>query len=124
MRTRRGPIQTRDSRNAVIQLTRLRHGDAMYLNPDLFERVDTHVDTVVRLTDGTEYVVIEPAEEIVRRIVEMRARIIALAGMMQSGAAMWSSPPPTGPPDDDQPRELTTPDQPMEPVRVDGEHAS
>jgi flagellar protein FlbD len=81
----------------VIQLTRLRHDDALYLNPDLFERVDTHVDTVVRLTDGTEYVVTEPAEEIVRRIIEFRARIIAIAGMMQSGATAWSSPSATEP---------------------------
>lgn len=93
----------------MIQLTRLRHGDAMYLNPDLFERVDTHVDTVVRLTDGTEYVVVEPAEEIVRRIVELRARIIAIAGMMQSGSSIWTSPP-SKPPDADQVRELAPPD--------------
>ncbi len=79
----------------MIQLTRLRHGDPMYLNPDLFERVDTHVDTVVRLIDGTEYVVVEPAEEIVRRIIDHRARIIAIAGMMQSGAAAWTTPPAT-----------------------------
>lgn len=76
----------------MIQLTRLRHGDTMFLNPDLFERVDTHVDTVVRMTDGTEYVVIEPAEEIVRRIIDLRARIIAIAGMMQSGAVVWTYP--------------------------------
>ncbi len=69
----------------------------MYLNPDLFERVDTHVDTVVRLIDGTEYVVTEPAEEIVRRIVELRARTIAIAGMMQSGAVAWTTPPNTAP---------------------------
>ncbi len=92
----------------MIQLTRLRHGDTMFLNPDLFERVDTHVDTVVRLTDGTEYVVIEPAEEIVRRIVDLRARIIAIAGMMQSGAVAWTNPPEQ--PSDAKPvRELTGP---------------
>lgn len=70
----------------MIHLTRLRHGETFYLNPDLFERVDTHVDTVIRLIDGTEYVVVEPAEEIVRRIAEFRARIIALAAVLQSTA--------------------------------------
>lgn len=70
----------------MIQLTRLRHGDTFYLNPDLFERVDTHIDTVIRLTDGTEYVVVEPADEIARRIAEFRARVIALAAVLQSNA--------------------------------------
>lgn len=79
----------------MIHLTRLRHGQTFYLNPDLFERVDTHVDTVIRLTDGTEYVVVEPAEEIVKRIAEFRARVIALAAVLGSTAFAtgepWSS---------------------------------
>lgn len=66
----------------MIQLTRLRHGEPFFLNPDLFERVDSHVDTVVRLQDGTEYVVREPGDEIVRRIVAFRAEVIALAARM------------------------------------------
>jgi flagellar protein FlbD len=70
----------------VIQLTRLRHGDTFYLNPDLFERVDTHIDTVIRLTDGTEYVVVESADEIARRIAEFRARVIALAAVLGPNA--------------------------------------
>ncbi len=43
----------------MITLTRLRQNTPFILNPDLIERVDTHVDTVVRLTSGTEYVVNE-----------------------------------------------------------------
>lgn len=70
----------------MIPLTRLRHDEIFYLNPDLFERVDGHVDTVIRLTDGTEYVVVEAPDEIVRRIAEFRARIIAVAAMLQTGA--------------------------------------
>ena len=48
-----------------------------FLNPDLIERVDTHVDTVIRLTSGTEYVVVETGDEIVRRTGEFRAQILA-----------------------------------------------
>lgn len=70
----------------VIHLTRLRHAEPFFLNPDLFERVDTHADTVVRLSNGTEYVVNEPAEEIVRRIVEYRARVLALAAIIEKRA--------------------------------------
>ncbi len=68
----------------MIQLTRLRHGEPLYLNPDLFERVDTHVDTVVRLTNGHEYVVAEPADEIARRVVEYRAQVLGLAVALQT----------------------------------------
>ena len=61
----------------MIPLTRLRHGQAFFLNPDFIERVDTHVDTVVRLTTGVEYVVAEDAHEILRRIVAYRSSILA-----------------------------------------------
>lgn len=70
----------------MIPLTRIRHDKVLYLNPDLFERVDSHVDTVIRLTNGTEYLVVESAEEIVRRITEYRASVIALAGVLQANA--------------------------------------
>lgn len=66
----------------MIQLTRLRHDDTFHLNPDLIERVDTHVDTVVRLTTGSEFVVVEDAEEILHRIVTYRASIIALSALI------------------------------------------
>ena len=74
----------------VIQLTRLRHEDPFFVNPDLIERVDTHVDTVIRLTTGSEYIVSESAEEIIRRIADFRARIIALAGLIQQAATAAS----------------------------------
>lgn len=66
----------------MIKLTRLRQEQPFYLNPDLFERVDTYVDTVVRLRDGTEYIVVEPASEIIDRIIHYRASIVALANSM------------------------------------------
>ena len=70
----------------VIQLTRLRHDDNFYLNPDLIERVDTHVDTVVRLTSGSEFVVVEDAQEILHRIISFRASIIALSALIDVSA--------------------------------------
>lgn len=76
----------------MIQLTRLRQNTPFILNPDLIERVDTHVDTVVRLTSGAEYVVNETGAEIVRLTANFRAHVLALAGLLQ--AAM---------PDDDLP---------------------
>jgi uncharacterized protein YlzI (FlbEa/FlbD family) len=66
----------------MIKLTRLRQNTPFILNPDHIERVDTHVDTVVRLTSGTEYLVNETGEEIVRLTAEFRARVISLAGAL------------------------------------------
>lgn len=78
----------------MITLTRLRQNTPFILNPDLIERVDTHVDTVVRLTSGTEYVVNETGEEIVRRTIEFRARVLSLAGAIDAVTPL---------PDDDAP---------------------
>ena len=60
----------------MIELTRVGSGVSFFLNPDLIERIDTHVDTVVRLASGIEYVVAEDGEEIVARIVTYRGRIL------------------------------------------------
>ncbi len=81
----------------VIKLTRLRHGEQFFLNPDLIERVDTHVDTVIRLTTGAEHRVTESGDEIVRCIADFRARVIALAGLLQQAASpnadsVWAEP--------------------------------
>ncbi|MFK7918558.1 MAG: flagellar FlbD family protein [Ilumatobacter sp.] len=59
----------------MIELTRLGKNDQFFLNPDLIERIDCHVDSIVRLTNGIEYVVAESGEQIVDLIVEYRSRI-------------------------------------------------
>ena len=64
--------------DVMIILSRL-NGTEMGLNADLIERVETTPDTVVTLIDGTKYVVSEPTREVIARIVEFRARIIATA---------------------------------------------
>lgn len=75
----------------MIELTRLRHGETFLLNPDLIERVDTHVDTVVRLTSGHEYVVVETYEEIFHRIVEYRARVLATVAVVSPLGAPFTT---------------------------------
>jgi flagellar protein FlbD len=75
----------------VIHLTRLGQRETFLLNPDLFERIDSHVDTVVRLTNGNEYVVSESAAEIIERIVFFRACVRAAGFQMQDlGASVPS----------------------------------
>lgn len=69
----------------MIVLTRL-NGPVFALNPDLIERADATPDTIVTLVDGTRYVVIESLDEIVERIREFRASVVASAERLESDA--------------------------------------
>lgn len=75
----------------MILLRRL-NGTELGVNADLIERVESTPDTVLTLVDGTKYVVAEPAEEIVARIIEFRARILRTAEAM--GEALVERPVP------------------------------
>ena len=66
----------------MIRLTRLRKADPLWLNPDHIERLEHHHETVVKLLNGNEYVVVESPEEIVLQVTQMRARAIALAARL------------------------------------------
>lgn len=70
----------------MIRLTRLRSPDPLYINPDHIERLDRAHDTVVRLLNGNEYVVIETPDEIVEQMTYVRAKAIALAARLAAGA--------------------------------------
>lgn len=61
----------------MIALTRLGNNERFFLNPDLIERIDSHVDTVIRLTSGVEYVVADSGDEVVEKIIRFRTRINA-----------------------------------------------
>lgn len=71
--------------STMIRLTRLRSVDPLYINPDHIERLDRAHDTVVRLLNGNEYVVVETPDEIVEQMTYVRARAIALAARLASG---------------------------------------
>lgn len=72
--------------DVMIHLSRL-NGTEMAVNADLIERVETTPDTVLTLIDGTKYVVLEDAHEVVARIIDFRARIIAKADEFAGHAA-------------------------------------
>ena len=59
---------------SMIHLTRLNH-TPLYLNSDLIEHMQSTPDTVITLTSGHNYRVIESPEEIISRIVSYRRRI-------------------------------------------------
>jgi flagellar protein FlbD len=58
----------------MIHLTRLNHRP-LVLNADLIESIEVTPDTVISLTTGQKLMVLEPAEEVVRRVVEFRRAI-------------------------------------------------
>jgi flagellar protein FlbD len=58
----------------MIPLTRLNHGPFL-LNPELIEHVATTPDTVITLVNGHQFMVLEPAHEIRRLVLDYRRTI-------------------------------------------------
>jgi flagellar protein FlbD len=59
----------------MIRLTRL-NSEPLILNEDLIEHIDVTPDTVITLTTGQKLMVLEPAEEIIHRVVAFRREIM------------------------------------------------
>ena len=66
----------------MIVLTRL-NGPPFAVNADLIQRAEATPDTVLTLVDGTKYVVAEPVAEVVARIRDFRASVIATAHALE-----------------------------------------
>lgn len=62
----------------MIRLTRLNRGPFL-INADLIEHVEMTPDTVITLSNGHQFMVLESAAEVVDRVIEYR-RAIAHAG--------------------------------------------
>jgi flagellar protein FlbD len=58
----------------MIEVTRINHLP-LVLNSDLIEHIEATPDTVISLTNGQKLMVLEPIEEIVRRVVNFRRAI-------------------------------------------------
>jgi len=63
----------------MIQLTRLNHVP-LIVNADLIEHVEVTPDTVVALTTGQKFLVLESAGDVVEKVVEYRRAIMNMAG--------------------------------------------
>ena len=61
----------------MIRLTRLNRAPIV-LNSDLIEHIDITPDTVICMTTGQVFRVLEAAEEVIARIVEFRRQIGAI----------------------------------------------
>ena len=60
----------------MIKLTRLNH-IPLIVNSDLIDHIEMTPDTVVTLTSGQKFMVLETAEEIVERVIAFRRSIFS-----------------------------------------------
>ena len=68
----------------MIELTRL-NGNPMVLNSDLIETAEASPDTMLTLINGEKLIVRESCADVVERVLEYRARLLAaVARRMQS----------------------------------------
>jgi len=55
----------------MIKITRLNH-TPLIVNSDLIEHIEVTPDTVITLTSGQKYMVLETTEEIIERVISFR----------------------------------------------------
>ena len=60
----------------MIALTRLNHVP-LVVNSDLIEHIEVTPDTVIALTTGQKFLVLESAEEVIERILGFRRRLLS-----------------------------------------------
>ena len=60
----------------MIQLTRLNHVP-LIVNADLIEHIEGSPDTVVALTNGQKFMVLETAEEVVEKVIQYRKALLS-----------------------------------------------
>jgi len=59
----------------MISLTRLNHSPVV-INPDLIVMIEETPDTIITLSNGEMITVQEKVQEVIRRVIEFRRRII------------------------------------------------
>lgn len=59
----------------MILVSRINGTDHFYVNEDKIEFLEATPDTVITLESGKKFVVSEPIDEVIRRIVEYKSRL-------------------------------------------------
>lgn len=63
----------------MIEVTRINHLP-LVLNADLIEHIETTPDTIISLTNGQKFVVLESIDEIIGRVIAFRRAMQAVPG--------------------------------------------
>jgi flagellar protein FlbD len=61
----------------MIRLTRL-DGHELVVNADLVEYLEATPDTIITLSTGRKFVVKEPVDEVIKKVIEFRRRILPI----------------------------------------------
>jgi flagellar protein FlbD len=67
----------------MIHLTRLNRSPVI-INSDLIEHIDANPDTVISLTSGQKFMVLETTDEVVQKVIDFR-RVIQLPPNSRNG---------------------------------------
>jgi flagellar protein FlbD len=59
----------------MIRLTRINQ-IPLVLNADLIEHLETTPDTIVSMTNGQKFVVLESSDDVIRKVIEFRREIL------------------------------------------------
>lgn len=59
----------------MIRLTRINHRP-LVVNCDLVEHVETTPDTVITMTTGQKFVVLESVDEVIQRVIQFRRSVL------------------------------------------------
>lgn len=65
----------------MIRLTRINRVP-LVLNADLIEHVETTPDTVIAMTNGQKFMVMESAEQVIEKVIEFRRTIASRPEIM------------------------------------------
>jgi uncharacterized protein YlzI (FlbEa/FlbD family) len=95
------PRNASRARAAMIQLTRL-NGQPLIINSDMIKLIENAPDTVISLVNGEKFVVREPGDQVLERIVQFRRRVLDGLRLNFSG---WTAPR-TEPPDSEPAKPL------------------
>jgi len=75
----------------MIRLTRINRVP-LVLNADLIEHVETTPDTVIAMTNGQKFMVMESADEVIEKVIEFRralARLPEVVAPCDSQISEW-----------------------------------
>ena len=72
----------------IILLTTL-NGKKFYLNAEYIEKIEELPDTTITLYNGKKYIVSESAEEVVKKIIEYRKKILNIPPLYKGGEEEW-----------------------------------
>jgi flagellar protein FlbD len=59
----------------MIRLTRINQ-IPLVLNADLIEHLETTADTVITMTNGQKFVVLESSDDVIRKVIEFRREVL------------------------------------------------